>query len=425
MREVAGRRARAHHAWRRRVGGRRRSARELLLGLLGLALEDGGHGRRRNGLRHLFDHLGHGRHLRHGRRRDLFEEAKSRGFLVKSASDLPYEIGNTSFNAYLVDLTNEDGRAWLKSVFIEQILAAGVHGFMADFGEALPADAQLHDRRDAALHHNEYPIEWARLIDEAIREAGAEEIVPFHRSAYHRSPVYARLFWLGDQLISWHRQDGIRSAVTGLISGGLSGFSLSHSDIGGYTSTDLLPLSIRCPGFSFRRGRELLLRWIELNAFTAVFRTHEGNQPSKNVQVFDSPEVLHFFSYFSRVFKTLFEYRKHEMAYVESHGWGLVRPIWFHHPQIPSLLDVETAFSLGQWVFVYPILDKGHDVVDVQLPPGEYLHLFTQERFAGNQAYTVNAPLGQPAVFVDASTTWCDVLIKAVEALNVPKWLNR
>ena len=61
------------------------------------------------------------------------------------------KIGNTSFNAYLVDLTNQEARSWLKSVIVEQVIGAGVSGFMADFGEALPADAVLSDGRDAAL----------------------------------------------------------------------------------------------------------------------------------------------------------------------------------------------------------------------------------------------------------------------------------
>ena len=233
-------------------------------------------------------------------------------------------------------------------MIVEQVIGAGVSGFMADFGEALPADAVLSDGRDAALYHNEYPIEWSRLIREAIADSGVEDIVHFHRSAFHKSPADTRLFWLGDQLVSWHWQDGIRSAVTGLISGGLSGFSLSHSDIGGYTSTDLLPFSIKMPGVSFTRGETLLKRWIELNAFTPVFRTHEGNQPSKNLQVFDTPEIAEFFGYFSRVFAALFEYRKSEMEYVKTDGYPLVRPIWFHHSDDEHLLDCESAFSLGR-----------------------------------------------------------------------------
>ncbi|MGB0647757.1 MAG: alpha-glucosidase [Bradymonadia bacterium] len=353
-----------------------------------------------------------------GVRRDLYAEAVQHGYLVKSSNGEPYAIGNTSFNAYLVDLTNLEARAWLKSVIIEQVIGAGASGFMADFGEALPADAVLSDGRDAALYHNEYPIEWSRLIQEAIAESGVEDIVPFHRSAYHKSPAHTRLFWLGDQLVSWHWQDGIRSAVTGLVSGGLSGFSLSHSDIGGYTSTDLLPLSIKMPGVSFTRGQDLLKRWIELNAFTPIFRTHEGNQPSKNLQVFDTPEIAEFFGYFSRVFAALFDYRKSEMKQVQSDGYPLIRPLWFHHEDEEYLLDCENAFLLGRWICVYPVLERKSQRVEVTLPPGQYAHLFTGQIFGGGRRFTVDAPLGRPAVFIDTSSSWCRVLIDAISGLG-------
>ena len=85
---------------------------------------------------------------------------------------------------------------------------------MADFGEALPFDAVLHDGTSAASFHNRYPVEWARLNREVVEEAGLlGEVVFFCRAGFTRSPRYATLFWLGDQLTAWSRADGIRSAV--------------------------------------------------------------------------------------------------------------------------------------------------------------------------------------------------------------------
>jgi alpha-glucosidase (family GH31 glycosyl hydrolase) len=42
--------------------------------------------------------------------------------------------------------------------------------------------------------------------------------------------------WLGDQLVSWDAHDGLKSALLGMVQGGLSGLSMSHSDIGGRAS---------------------------------------------------------------------------------------------------------------------------------------------------------------------------------------------
>ena len=45
---------------------------------------------------------------------------------------------------------------------------------------------------------------------------------------------YSTLNWLGDQISSWDKKDGMYSSLIGLLTGGLSGQSYNHSDIGGY-----------------------------------------------------------------------------------------------------------------------------------------------------------------------------------------------
>jgi hypothetical protein len=50
--------------------------------------------------------------------------------------------------------------------------------------------------------------------------ADSDRPVFFMRAGYRSSPGAAALFWLGDQMTSWQRHDGIKSAVTGLLSGG-------------------------------------------------------------------------------------------------------------------------------------------------------------------------------------------------------------
>ena len=119
----------------------------------------------------------------------------------------------------------------------ELIDRAGSSGWMADFGEALPCEGiRLHSGGDACAAHNSYAVEWAQLHREAIAEAGIDGFF-FSRSAYTTSPAASPLFWLGDQLHSWDKYDGLASAVVGMLSSGVSGHALTHSDTGGYTTT--------------------------------------------------------------------------------------------------------------------------------------------------------------------------------------------
>ena len=83
----------------------------------------------------------------------------------------------------------------------------------------------------------------------------------------------APLFWAGDQLVDWSDEDGLASALLGMLAAGVSGWPLVHSDIGGYTSVDAVVTRLR------PRSDELLARWAELEAFGVVMRTHEGNRP--------------------------------------------------------------------------------------------------------------------------------------------------
>jgi Alpha-glucosidases, family 31 of glycosyl hydrolases len=102
---------------------------------------------------------------------------------------------------------------------------------MHDFAEALPFDAVLASGDAGSSYHNQYMVEWVKLGREAVQEAGMEgEIVFFNRAGYTRSPAYTTLFWEGDQMVTWDEHDGFKSAIKGLISGGLSGLSINHSD---------------------------------------------------------------------------------------------------------------------------------------------------------------------------------------------------
>jgi len=352
--------------------------------------------------------------------RNLYREAESRGYLVKKQSGELYLIQNTSFSAALLDLTNPEACAWIKAVIKDELLGAGASGWMADFGEALPFDAVLHDGSDAAVYHNRYPETWARLNREAVAEAGREgDVVFFTRSGFTRSPRYSTLFWMGDQLTAWDREDGIASALIGLLSSGFSGISLNHGDIGGYTATTMPSVPFRIPLIGFRRTRELLWRWIELCAFTAVYRTHEGNQPDRNYQIDDDPETLSHFGRFARIYAALAPYRRDLMAAAEARGYPVVRHPWLHYPDDVETLDLTAQFMLGADFMIAPVMGPGVTEVSIYLPAGRWRHLWSQ-RDVGDEAsggwFSCPAPMGAPAVFYPVGSGPGDALHGALGA---------
>ncbi|KAL2619917.1 hypothetical protein R1flu_000122 [Riccia fluitans] len=385
-------------------------------------------------------------HEKSNRKRDLLDEARDEDFVVNNHLGLPYMIPNTSFDAAMVDLTNPPARAWLKNI-LHEMVKTGIRGWMADFGEALPLDSSLFSGEEPRVMHNKYPELWAELNREVVEEWETKErelkkqrsagqlecetgylcteeeeddddedkLVFFMRAGYRGSPKSSTLFWLGDQMVSWQRHDGIKSAVTGLLTGGLSGFSLNHSDIGGYCTVDL-------PFLRYRRTEELLQRWMELNAFSTIFRTHEGNVPGANSQFYSNETTLRHFARFAKVFNAWEFYRRQLVKEAARTGLPVVRHLFVHYPHDPSVLSITyQQFLVGREILVVPVLDEGRKSVQAYFPIApdgeceEWEHLWTGQVFSSSEELDrllpatgfrawVDAPLGFPAIFVRAGS---------------------
>jgi alpha-glucosidase len=173
--------------------------------------------------------------------------------------------------------------------------------------------------------------------------------------------------------------------------------AFNHWDIGGYTTLDQ---------FSVVRTKELLLRWMEASAFTAVYRTHEGNQPRSNAQFYSDDESLDAFSRFAKVYTALGSYRAGVFTDAAEHGWPVVRHPWLNFPDDGELLRLapnELEMMLGSDVLVAPVLEPGVTKRRVYFPKGKWVHLFRAEVLGSDEAggyVDVEAPMGTPAAFV-------------------------
>lgn len=330
-------------------------------------------------------------------RTNYYLQAKELGYLVKDMEGQVYNTQNTDFSAALVDLTNPEAWEWYKGVIIQEVINRGTTGWMADFGEALPYDALLWNGETGETMHNRYPELWAQFNRELIEAVGlGDDAVFFMRAGYRESPRYSTLFWLGDQLVDWDEHDGIKTAVTGLLTSGLSGYVFNHSDIGGYTT---ITNRLR----NYHRSEELLLRWMELNAFTTVFRTHEGNLPDDNVQFYTNAATLSHFARFANVYRAWAFYRRALVAEATQTGLPVVRHLFIHYPHDEAVYDISyQQFLVGTELLVAPVLDPQTTSVSVYLPVGEWVHVWTGQTYGDTSTgmtITIDAPLGMPAVF--------------------------
>lgn len=355
--------------------------------------------------------------------RNTYEEGLKLDAFVKNPTGGVYKLPVTAFDVALLDLSSPSARTFMKGLIkTEMIDKAKCSGWMADFAEALPFDARMRSGATGAEYHNTYTVEWAKLNREVVEEnALLGKVLVWNRSGHTRSPGAALLFWEGDQLTTWDKYDGLVNALHGLLNGGLSGMSLNHSDTGGYTS-------LSAAGLGYTREDEQLQRWAEMSAFTAVLRTHEGNQPEANAQAYDTGETLTHFARMSKIYKALGFYRKALYADAESKGYPLVRTLFLEFPDDAASWDVHDEMMLGSEVLVAPVKNKcftkpacPYDK-EVYLPPGVWTHLFSGADYGGTAQgtrVTVKAPLGQPAVFYKKGSSVGATLVAKLRAEGI------
>jgi alpha-glucosidase len=327
--------------------------------------------------------------------RNLYQEALMNGYLISDTTQVkePFKFGAGLFDAYIVNLFDHRARSWLKEIMKDQV-SLGVAGWMADFGEALPYHVASTSHVKPGALHTLYPLEWSRLNQQVMQESNSEDdLLVFHRSGNINSPRYARLFWTGDQLVNWDDKDGLKTVIPALTSSGLSGWSLSHSEVGGYLSVEMLLAR-------YNRSQELFSRWLEISVFTAILRTHASNRPDSNHQWDSNPETLKLLARYSKLFKALKPYRQLLMEEAETYGYPIVRHPLIHYFDDPNTYGLKQQFMYGSEFWVAPVVDKNASSVRVYLPAGSWTHLWSNNVLHSNgQHYEIAAPIGYPAVF--------------------------
>lgn len=318
----------------------------------------------------------------------LFNEAKKNGYFVKNAAGEDYLFDFGEFDCGVVDLCSEEAFAWYKNVIKENLAGMGFKGWMADFGEYLPADAVCAGGRTGLEVHNLWPFLWAKCNREAVEEAGLlGDCVFFMRSGFSGSGKYSTFLWAGDQCVDWSDDDGLPSVITAALTAGMSGFGLHGSDAGGYTSL-----------FGLRRSKELLLRWLEFAAFTPIMRTHEGNRPESNFQVYSDEDTMKKAGRLSKLHTALLPYIRECVMINSELGVPVMRPLFFASEDSRAWERDNYSYLLGDDMLVAPVVREGANERTLWLPEGEWVYLWSGESFASGNL-RIKAPLGKTPVF--------------------------
>jgi len=296
-----------------------------------------------------------------------YAEAVSLGHTIRDATGAPYLFTSGKFTpTSMVDLSSPAAVAWTRQKHRDG-LELGADGYMADFAEWLPTDAQLASGEDAALTHNLYPVAYQRLNKELFDELRAEDGIDrlfFVRSAYLGSQPLVSVFWAGDQLTDFSEGDGLPSVIPMGLNLGLSGFPYYAHDIGGYTGNLAPPTT-----------KELWFRWVTLGALSPVMRTHHGKMAFANWSwESDAASIAHFRRW-AGLHLRLYPYLRALATQAAASGLPLMRPLALQHPDFEPGWSSTDQYLLGDRLYVAPVVADGARARRMRLPPGSYYPL--------------------------------------------------
>jgi len=197
--------------------------------------------------------------------------------------------------------------------------------------------------------------------------------------------------WNGDQMVDWSVDDGLPSVIPASLSLGLSGFGISHSDIGGYTTFDNQLGKII-------RSKELFMRWTELAAFTPVMRTHEGNRPEINCQFDFDDEALDHLATMVSIHVNLKPYLQKLNEENSKSGIPFMRNLYTNYPT-EDTKDIQYEYLLGRDILVSPVIKPGEENHEVFLPDDVWIDLWDEKEYRGG-VHTIASPIGKPPVFI-------------------------
>jgi alpha-glucosidase len=275
------------------------------------------------------------------------------------------------------DFTQEQSRQWWGTLY-KQFVADGVAGFWNDMNEPAvfrypsktmpddvehridePADEGFSKR--TALHteiHNVYGMENSRATHDGLL-ALEPNVRPFvlTRASYAGGQRYAAT-WTGDNLSTWAH---LRQTTPQLLNLGLSGFSFSGADVGGFGGSP---------------APDLLTKWLMLAAFQPLDRDHASKGTRPHEVWVDGQEQ-------EAIRKRYIEERYRLMTYLYTtaeetsrNGVPIIRPLFLEFPHGASdnhPLDNDAA---GEFFFGPSILVAESPMPDdvggyeVHLPPG-------------------------------------------------------
>jgi alpha-glucosidase len=299
------------------------------------------------------------------------------------------------------EFTQSGTRVWWGDLY-RDFVDAGISGFWNDMNEpavfqtpskTMPLDTRHRIEEPgfaarSAAHeeiHNVFGMQNSRATYDGLRRLNPDER-PFvmTRATYAGGQRYAAT-WTGDNSATWQH---LNLAITQLLNLGMSGFTYSGADVGGFIGTP---------------SPELLTKWIEVAAFTPVFRVHSVKDSGRREPWSDGPRQ-------TNIRRRFIEARYRLMPYLYAladgnarSGAPLMRPLFYEFPDaLNAACPQPTTFLLGERLLIAPPADfESPNAYSICLPAGGWYDYWTGAKLT-SATLRVTPSLDRLPVFVRA-----------------------
>jgi alpha-glucosidase len=342
----------------------------------------------------------------------VYEEGLKADHFVKFPDGQVYVGDVWPGPSHFANFTVPATRKWwggLHRQFVEQ----GIAGFWNDmnepavWGKAVP-DLVMFDEGNKKVSqkkiHNVFGHLMAQATYEGLRELRPNER-PFilTRAGFAGTQRYAAT-WTGDNVAT---EEHLEMAIRMCLGLGLSGVPFVGSDVGGFIKTP---------------SPELFARWIQVGAFTPLFRTHSEFNSSEQEPWSFGDWVEDIARQYIRLRYELMPYLYNALRQSAETGLPIMRPLFLEFQDDPQAYDWQnyTEYLFGEEILVAPVTRMGHRVKKVYLPTGpagspvtRWYDYWENKIYDGGKYIFVDAPPERLPLFVRAGA-----IIPSREAQN-------
>lgn len=335
----------------------------------------------------------------------------SKPFHAVDSNGKPYLLNDFYFGeAGLIDLFRTDAQQWFWNKHKQQ-MNKGVEAWWGDLGEPEKhPSAVFHNLKDFGFKrlfnanevHNLYGHTWTKMLyNNYAKDFPTKRLFSLNRSGFAGTQRYSIFPWTGDVSRSW---SGLNAQLPVLLGMSMSGVPYVHSDAGGFAGGD--------------GDNELYVRWLQMAAFTPIFRPHGTAlyNVDKNAFSFPSEAALidePYQSYAKKAIDLRYQFLpyNYNLAYQQSKfGKPLMAPLYYYNSSDSFITSIVDQYYWGEQIIVAPILQKNTMQRSVYLPQ------------QSKKYYKFNSSTNFESGFITDTASLNNQLIYVKEGSILPIW---